>query len=142
MTDTLPDGAVRPAPRQESEFVSGGSPAWSHTVIDDPTEAAVFAAFRVVAGAGVGRIFDLKSSGDTRIGRDAALNDVVITDTRASAQQMIVRSKDGEFGVIDLGSTNGTFVNGEQVLAPVALRSDDRVSIGDTVMVFHFATAE
>jgi DNA-binding response OmpR family regulator len=37
----------------------------------------------------------------------------------------------------DLGSTNGTFLNGERVLTPVRLRDGDSVSIGDVVLVFH-----
>jgi pSer/pThr/pTyr-binding forkhead associated (FHA) protein len=34
----------------------------------------------------------------------------------------------------DLGSTNGTFVNGERVVAPVTLRSGDELQIGQTIM--------
>jgi len=120
------------------------APSWGHTVIEDmATEGAtLFAAFRVVKGPGVGRIFDLKANGDTRIGRDAALNDVVVNDSRVSAQQVIVRSNGESFGLIDLGSANGTFINGEKVLAPVELKADDRVVIGDVTMVFHIAEAD
>lgn len=138
MGDTVLDGGVQPAPQGPGSL----SAPWGRTVIDESAPTSrVFAAFRIVSGVGAGRIFDLKVSGDTRMGRDAALNDVVINDSRASAQQMIVRSDGEEFGVIDLGSANGTFVNGEKVLAPVVLHPDDRVRVGDTVMVFHLAHA-
>ena len=37
----------------------------------------------------------------------------------------------------DLDSTNGTFLNDERVLAPVALHDGDRIAIGDVILVFH-----
>jgi pSer/pThr/pTyr-binding forkhead associated (FHA) protein len=152
MDDTVLDGGTTPAPqpmtqqpmmeRTISEAPSMGTPTWGNTVIEDNSAPMAFAAFRIVKGAGAGRIFDLRSGGDTRIGRDAALNDVVVNDGRVSAQQLIVRSDGAAFGVIDLGSANGTFLNGEKVLAPVELKADDRMVIGDTTMVFHIAHAE
>jgi DNA-binding response OmpR family regulator len=39
--------------------------------------------------------------------------------------------------LIDLGSTNGTFLNEERVLAPVDLRDGDCVSIGEVNLVLH-----
>ena len=38
-----------------------------------------------------------------------------------------------ELFVEDLGSRNGTFVNGKQVTTPVRLRRGDRVQFGETV---------
>ena len=34
----------------------------------------------------------------------------------------------------DLGSTNGTYVNGHPITQPVTLRDSDEVQIGDTIM--------
>ena len=39
--------------------------------------------------------------------------------------------------LIDLGSTNGTLLNDERVLAPVELRDGDCVSIGDVELLYH-----
>ena len=39
----------------------------------------------------------------------------------------------------DLGSTNGTAVNGQRVAAPVALKDKDVVSIGDVAIRVRFA---
>jgi len=42
----------------------------------------------------------------------------------------------GDFYVADAGSRNGTVLNGEQVARPTALRPGDRVTVGETVIVF------
>jgi adenylate cyclase len=47
--------------------------------------------------------------------------------------------KDGEATLTDLGSTNGTEVNGHAVQT-VALDDGDRITIGTTVLVFHRGT--
>lgn len=44
----------------------------------------------------------------------------------------ITRMSDGRLLVEDLGSTNGTFVNGEQIAGPTVLKAGDEVSLGET----------
>ena len=39
----------------------------------------------------------------------------------------------------DLGSTNGTFVNGQRIFEPTALRNKDVVTIGDVAIRVRFA---
>jgi len=72
----------------------------------------------------------------TTIGR-AVQNDIVITSKRTSREHARVRCEGWRRMLEDLGSTNGTFLNGERVLAAVALHDEDRISIGDVVLVFH-----
>ena len=50
---------------------------------------------------------------------------------------MIQRLEGGEFYLIDMGSRNGSFVNGRRLTAPVALRHGDCLSFGDTRLRFH-----
>jgi DNA-binding response OmpR family regulator len=64
-------------------------------------------------------------------------NDIVVTSRRVSREHAQVRKEGRRVILIDLGSTNGTFLNGERVLAPVELRDGDSVSIGDVVLAFH-----
>jgi len=47
-----------------------------------------------------------------------------------------VRFEDGGFHVIDLGSTNGTFVNGERVDGQRPLAPGDRIEIGESSVTF------
>lgn len=70
------------------------------------------------------------------IGR-ALENEIVITSRRVSREHAQVRGEGRRFVLADLGSTNGTFLNGERVLAPVELRDGDRIGIGDVVLLFH-----
>lgn len=70
------------------------------------------------------------------IGR-AVENDIVITSKRVSREHACVRREGWRVMLEDLGSTNGTLLNDERVLAPVALHDGDRIQIGDVVFTFH-----
>ncbi|MFN2154560.1 MAG: FHA domain-containing protein [Anaerolineae bacterium] len=70
------------------------------------------------------------------IGR-AVENDIVITSKRVSREHARVH-RDGWRAVLeDLDSTNGTYLNDERLLSPAELRDQDRVAIGDVVLIFH-----
>jgi DNA-binding CsgD family transcriptional regulator len=60
--------------------------------------------------------------------------DIQVDDERVSRQHARLRWVAGAFELEDLGSTNGTRVNGEQVAAPVRLRLGDDVGLGDSVL--------
>ena len=70
------------------------------------------------------------------IGR-AVESDIVITSKRVSREHAQVQRQGRRMVLVDLGSTNGTFLNNERVLAPVELRDGDCVSIGDVELTFH-----
>lgn len=76
------------------------------------------------------------TSETTTIGR-ALENDIVITSKRVSREHARVRREGWRAILEDMGSTNGTFLNDERVLAPAELHDGDRITIGDVVLVFH-----
>ena len=72
---------------------------------------------------------------EVMIGRAKGSN-IVIEDTYASQQHAKVFADNGHYYVEDLGSTNGTYVNGRKISYPLELRPGDRIKIGKTVFEF------
>jgi len=72
----------------------------------------------------------------TTIGR-ALENDIVITSKRVSREHARLRRDGWRIVLEDQGSTNGTFLNDERLLEPVALQDADCIKIGDVILTFH-----
>jgi hypothetical protein len=62
-------------------------------------------------------------------------SDVTLADPGVSRRHAEVRRQDGEYVVVDLGSTNGTMVN-ESTITERTLRPGDRITIGRSVLEF------
>lgn len=70
------------------------------------------------------------------LGRSAT-NDVVIDDGKVSRRHALIHKQDDtEFWVIDLGSGNGTHLNGRRVTQPTRLTDNDTLTLGDQVLAF------
>lgn len=68
------------------------------------------------------------------LGRDEAC-DFVIDDAKVSRQHLALEPlADGRVALLDLGSSNGTFVNGNRVESAV-LEGSDQLQLGGTVLV-------
>ena len=78
-----------------------------------------------------GRSFDLDAI--TTLGRDVN-NAIVVDDPFASAEHAVLTYRGRSWYVEDLGSTNGTFVNGRAVASVAPLGFGDEVSIGQVRM--------
>ena len=63
------------------------------------------------------------------IGRDAG-NDIAIPDEAASARHAVLEQRDEEWWIEDLGSTNGTLVNGVKIEKRERVRFGDEIAIG------------
>jgi Protein of unknown function (DUF3662)/FHA domain len=80
---------------------------------------------------GRGHVLDRPS---TTIGRLPEC-DIVVDDVGASRQHAEVRRTDDGFVLADLGSTNGTLVNGTPIREHL-LEDGDRITIGETILEF------
>jgi pSer/pThr/pTyr-binding forkhead associated (FHA) protein len=67
------------------------------------------------------------------LGRSAEA-DVLLEDPYTSDFHARLVFQAGEIRLQDLGSTNGTYVNGERMTAPMSLRRGDRIRVGETIM--------
>jgi pSer/pThr/pTyr-binding forkhead associated (FHA) protein len=85
----------------------------------------------IVEGPGAGRQLPLDRA--VVLGRDAAA-DVVLDDPRVSRRHARITPSEGGVVVEDLDSRNGTFVNREQIHAPVAAKPGDDLLLGTTVL--------
>jgi len=87
-----------------------------------------------VEGKGAGRIIPLVSH-RTTFGRSAE-SDVVLPDKKSSRHHAQILLTQGLTALVDLGSSNGTLVNGLPV-RKTFLNSGDRVEMGDNAFVFY-----
>ncbi len=68
------------------------------------------------------------------VGRDSS-NAVTINDAEVSRKHARLNFQGGKYVIEDLGSTNGTFVNGQRLAGPVVLKSGDVVSLGEQIVL-------
>lgn len=69
----------------------------------------------------------------TVLGRSTE-SDVVLEDPYASDFHMRLVAQENDLMLHDLGSTNGTYVNGRRVNVPTSLRRGDTIQVGKTVL--------
>ena len=75
-------------------------------------------------------------SGHCTFGRTPG-SSVILATPKASRRHAMIHEQDGEFWIVDLGSTNGIQVNGERVTHPVRLRNGDTIQMPGTEFKFH-----
>jgi len=83
-----------------------------------------------------GRRYQLGEGQSWAIGRGDGC--AVLLDSRSVSRlhALIQRKDGGDLALVDLGSRNGSFVNGTRVSFPRALRDKDRLVFGDQELIF------
>jgi pilus assembly protein CpaF len=61
-------------------------------------------------------------------------NDIVLAKGNVSKYHSRIVLKDGKFIIVDMKSTNGTYVNGKKIAAPQVIRPTDKIYIGDYII--------
>jgi pSer/pThr/pTyr-binding forkhead associated (FHA) protein len=90
-------------------------------------------ALKFISGKYQGGEFPLKVSKPCVIGRSSEL-DMVLVEDMVSRKHAKITWVQGKLNIEDLGSTNGTFVNGEKILKPSRIKEGDRILIGTSIL--------
>jgi pSer/pThr/pTyr-binding forkhead associated (FHA) protein len=73
---------------------------------------------------------------ETEIGK-ASHNRIVLSDPTVSGTHAIVLARDGGYNIVDLGSSNGTFVNGRRLgNESQVLQHGDKIQLGQALLTF------
>jgi pSer/pThr/pTyr-binding forkhead associated (FHA) protein len=94
--------------------------------------------FVMRSGPTVGRTYSLEAE-EITIGRDTT-NPISINDAEVSRKHVRLTLKNNGYVIEDLGSTNGTFVNGQRIGGPVQLKIGDLVAFGENVVLMFEAS--
>src|SRR5215471_14661882 len=98
-----------------------------------PAAAAAYLVIR--RDDGYGEVFPLTVGQRYTLGR-AATNRIVLKDDLCSREHAEVNYTDGRWRLRDLGSLNGTRVNGERLDSEWELAASDEVHLGRTQLLF------
>jgi pilus assembly protein CpaF len=61
-------------------------------------------------------------------------NDIILPKGNVSKRHSRIVLKDGKFIIVDLKSTNGTYVNGRKITSPLVVKGQDKIYIGDFIL--------
>src|SRR5437016_2009625 len=144
---TPPPGPAASPPQAVPQAPPGASDRLRHTVhgleafVPASPRSAVgggagggFASFLVRSGGLAGQRLSVKTP-VVNIGR-ADYNDLVVPDPSVSTSHAKLQRREGVWVLVDLDSTNGTFVDGEQVKGDAPLAPGATVRLGDVQLVF------
>lgn len=85
------------------------------------------------AGPTPGKAYELNKN-DISVGRDIN-NDIVVNDSEVSRKHARLLMQGKNYVLEDLGSTNGTFVDGQRLTGPHVLRPGETIMLGENVSV-------
>jgi hypothetical protein len=94
--------------------------------------------FVMHSGPSTGKIYPLEAP-EIIIGRDAS-NVIAINDPEVSRKHAKLILQNTAYVIQDLGSTNGTFINGQRITTPQELKQGDTVTLGENIVLM-FETA-
>ncbi len=140
---TESDSLPKPAP-DEVKSVAGAEPQHTRVLASEGVEITTEVILSPTANRKAllkillptGDVFDRElAQSETQMGKGPR-NDIVIADPAVSAAHAVVIAEADNYTIKDLGSRNGTFVNGERISEPRTLRHGDVIGLGLSKLTF------
>ncbi len=103
------------------------------TSLSDVSGSRTRACLTVITGAAAGTLFKV-TRGEAVIGR-APTAAIRVVDDGVSRSHARLRHDSNGLSLEDMGSRNGTFVNGTRITAATALREGDKIQVGRTTVL-------
>ncbi len=103
--------------------------------------AEIRAVLRWKDAAGNPHELNLQEGDTAQVGR-VATNDLVLKDRCISRHHAVIKWRTGAFEIADLGSVNGTIVNGVQITQPQTLKDGDQIRLYETDIWFSWVEKE
>jgi pSer/pThr/pTyr-binding forkhead associated (FHA) protein len=131
----LQDSSEMSAPPPAPEPAAAGSAPQQAAASGAPARRLI--AVLAAPDLGSGTVFAVRGGKNT-IGADRSSDVVLAGDSEVSREHAVILHRNGTFHLADRLSTNGTWVNGQEVPAngTVPLNDRDRIRCGHTEMVF------
>jgi predicted component of type VI protein secretion system len=89
------------------------------------------------SGPNPGTVYALESD-QLSIGRDSS-NDIAVNDAEVSRRHARLTFQGGKYVLEDMGSTNGSFVNGQRLTGPRVLKNGEVISLGEQIVFVYEA---
>jgi pSer/pThr/pTyr-binding forkhead associated (FHA) protein len=122
-----PESMAPTAPAEPQQHQTGGRPTLPLQLPEGKRLSLA-----IIDGPDAGSVFRLEKPRVT-IGRSNA--DLTLNDTEASRQHAAVEVRDTIFLLNDLGSTNGTMVDGRRIKEPTELQNQSEFQVGGTTLM-------
>ncbi|MBI5555876.1 MAG: FHA domain-containing protein [Elusimicrobia bacterium] len=95
----------------------------------------------VTEGSNQGETYYVNENEAILVGRDSLANIKLELDTRVSRKHAIIALKEESY-ILDLSSTNGTFLNNSRITGRAAIKDGDYVTVGKTKLKINIKTFE
>ena len=126
---SLPPPPPPPLPQPASGHPAPPAPAVPAAELSPSLSGAMRLVIEVIGGPHAGARMSLRAGDSLSVGRTDRADFVLASDLGLSSLHFGIRSVQGGFEISDLGSTNGTKVNGE-IVAATLLRDGDEIDTG------------
>ncbi len=121
-----PRSERQPAPRKATKIAKEDRPLAGWLVVLSSRSEEIYRDYRLYEGR-------------NKIGRVGGGGAIQIDDEETSGEHAVLTCEDDEYYITDVGSANGTYVNGQKV-RDVPISDGDFIKLGKTVLVFRTFT--